>query len=348
VVRAGRRSADAKERIMTGARVLFIGGSGAISASCTREAVRQGHDVTVLNRGTTDLRPIPDEVTRLTADTVDRASMEAALGDLRFDVVVNWVVFTPDQLQQDIDTFTGRTGQYVFISSASAYQTPPTHMPVTESTPLKNPYWQYSRDKIACEALLLRAYREDDFPMTIVRPSHTYDETLIPFDGGWTVIARMRAGRPVVVPGDGTSLWTITHSRDFAVGFTGLLDHPSAIGEAFHITGDESPTWNQINRAFATAAGVDEPHLVHVPTDAILANDAEWGAGVIGDKANTMLFDNTKIRTLVPGYAPTTTIREGAREIVAWYDAHPDRQVVDAELDALMDRLAEAYAPRVV
>ncbi|WIE56138.1 SDR family oxidoreductase [Curtobacterium sp. MCBD17_003] len=333
---------------MTGARVLFIGGSGAISASCTREAVRQGFDVTVLNRGSSDLRAIPDEVTRLTADTADREALEAALGDAQFDVVVNWVVFTPDQVRQDIEVFAGRTRQYVFISSASAYQTPATHLPITESTPLKNPYWEYSRNKIACEELLLQAYRDDDFPMTIVRPSHTYDETLIPFDGGWTVIARMRAGKPVVVPGDGTSLWTITHSRDFAVGFTGVLDRAEAIGEAFHITGDETPTWNQLFTEVAAAAGAPEPQLVHVPTEAILANDPAWGAGVIGDKANTMVFDNAKIRTLVPGFTARTTFRQGAREIVAWYDAHPERQQVDPEKDALVDRLAEAYAPRVV
>ncbi len=179
---------------MSGPSVLFIGGSGIISAACVREAVEQGYDVTVLNRGTTDKRPIPDAVTRLQADVSDRTALEAAIGDQHWDVVIDFVAFTPDQVQRDIEVFTGRTNQYVFISSASAYQTPATHLPITESTPLKNPFWQYSRDKIACEDLLTKAYREDDFPMTIIRPSHTYDETLVPFSGGWTVLGRMRAG----------------------------------------------------------------------------------------------------------------------------------------------------------
>jgi len=330
---------------MTGSSVLFIGGSGIISAACVREAVDQGFDVAVLNRGTTEKRALPDAVTRLQADVADRDALAAAIGDRTFDVVIDFVAFTPDQVQADIDFFTGKTRQYVFISSASAYQTPPTHLPVTESTPLKNPYWQYSRDKIACEDLLVAAYRQDDFPMTIIRPSHTYDETLLPFDGGWTVVARLRAGKPVVVPGDGTSLWTITHARDFAVAFVGVLDRAEAIGEAFHITGQESPTWDRIHQEVAAAAGAPEPQIVHVPADAIMAADPEWGAGVVGDKANSMVFDNSKVRTLVPGWAARTSFREGARELVAWYDAHPEAQVVDEEKDALMDRLAEAYAP---
>ncbi len=296
---------------MSGPSVLFIGGSGIISAACVREAVEQGYDVTVLNRGTTDKRPIPDAVTRLQADVSDRTALEAAIGDQHWDVVIDFVAFTPDQVQRDIEVFTGRTNQYVFISSASAYQTPATHLPITESTPLKNPFWQYSRDKIACEDLLTKAYREDDFPMTIIRPSHTYDETLVPFSGGWTVLGRMRAGKPIVVTGDGSSLWTITHARDFAVGFVGLLDRAEAIGEAFHITGDEAPTWDRIAHELAAAAGVEDLQLVHVPADAIDALDADWGASLLGDKANTSVFDNTKVQTLVPEFAQTTSIRQG-------------------------------------
>lgn len=327
--------------------VLFIGGTGRISTACVHEAVRQGRDVTVLNRGRTGERLLPPEVSLVTADANDPQSVRDALGDRTFDAVVNWVNFVPEQVQRDIDLFTGRTGQYLFISSASAYQTPPTHMPVTESTPLKNPYWQYSRDKIACEELLVKAYREDDFPMTIIRPSHTYDETLLPFDGGWTVVDRMRAGKPVIVHGDGTSLWTITHSRDFAVGFVGLLAREAAIGEAFHITGDEAPTWNQIFRHVAEAAGVDEPNLVHVASDAIAAADPDWGAGLIGDKSNTMVFDNAKLKALVPEFGiDATPFKLGAREVVSWYDAHPEHQITDAKADAVMDWLAERYAPR--
>ena len=331
---------------MSGPSVLFIGGSGIISAACVREAVEQGFDVTVLNRGETDKRPIPEAVTRLQADVSDRTALEGAIGDRRWDVVVDFVAFTPDQVQRDVEVFTGRTRQYVFISSASAYQTPATHLPITESTPLKNPFWQYSRDKIACEDLLVEAYREDDFPMTIIRPSHTYDETLVPFSGGWTVLGRMRAGKPVVVCGDGSSLWTITHARDFAVGFVGLLDRAEAIGEAFHITGDESPTWDRIAHELAAAAGVEDLEIVHVPSDAIDALDADWGASLLGDKANTSVFDNTKVQTLVPEFAQTTSIRQGAREIVAWFDADPSRQVTDERLDGLMDQLVERWRVR--
>ncbi|MDM7888047.1 SDR family oxidoreductase [Curtobacterium sp. RHCJP20] len=331
---------------MSGSSVLFIGGSGIISAACVREAVEQGFDVTVLNRGETDKRPIPGSVTRLQADVSDRTALEAAIGDQRWDVVIDFVAFTPDQVQRDVDVFTGRTRQYVFISSASAYQTPATHLPITESTPLKNPFWQYSRDKIACEDLLTKAYREDDFPMTIIRPSHTYDETLVPFSGGWTVLGRMRAGKPIVVCGDGSSLWTITHARDFAVGFVGLLDRAEAIGEAFHITGDEAPTWDRIAHELAAAAGVEDLQIVHVPSDAIDALDADWGASLLGDKANTSVFDNTKVQTLVPEFAQTTSIRQGAREIVAWFDADPSRQVTDERLDGLMDQLVERWQVR--
>lgn len=331
---------------MSGPSVLFIGGSGIISAACVREAVEQGFDVTVLNRGETVERPIPEAVTRLQVDVSDRTALEGAIGDRRWDVVVDFVAFTPDQVQRDVEVFTGRTRQYVFISSASAYQTPATHLPITESTPLKNPFWQYSRDKIACEDLLVRAYREDDFPMTIIRPSHTYDETLVPFSGGWTVLGRMRAGKPVVVCGDGSSLWTITHARDFAVGFVGLLDRAEAIGEAFHITGDEAPTWDRIAHELAAAAGVEDLEIVHVPSDAIDAIDADWGASLLGDKANTSVFDNTKVQTLVPEFAQTTSIRQGAREIVAWFDADPSRQVTDERLDGLMDQLVERWRVR--
>ncbi|WP_182064257.1 NAD-dependent epimerase/dehydratase family protein [Curtobacterium sp. ME12] len=329
---------------MTGASVLFIGGSGVISAACVREAVEQGFDVTVLNRGTTGGRPIPEGVTRLQADVSDRSALADALGDRHFDVVVNWIAFTPDQVQADVDFFAGRTRQYVFISSASAYQTPATHLPITESTPMKNPYWQYSRDKIACEELLVQAYREQDFPVTIVRPSHTYDETKLPLTGGWTAVARMRAGKPVIITGDGTSLWTLTHSRDFAVAFTGLLDRAEAIGEPFTITSDEAPTWNAIAHEIAAAAGVDDLRIVHVPADAINAVDPEWGAALLGDKANSSVFDNSKVRALVPWYRPRTTYRQGVREVIAWYEAHPEEQVVDERLDALMDELAARWA----
>ena len=227
-------------------------------------------------------------------------------------------------------------GQYVFISSASAYQTPPGRLPVLESTPLRNPFWQYSRDKIACEDLLVKAYRDEGLPATIVRPSHTYDKTLLPMDGGWTVVDRMRRGAEVVVHGDGTSLWTLTHNTDFAKAFVGLLGHPAAIGDSFHITSDEWLSWNEIFTLVGRAAGV-EPRLVHVPSDAIAAADPEWGAGLLGDKAHSMIFDNTKVRRLVPDSTAVVGFHTGAREIIDWYDADPARQQVDAAMDATMD-----------
>ena len=325
--------------------VLFIGGTGVISTACVREAMRQGREVTLLNRGETTHRSVPDAAEVLQADVRDAASVRAALGQREFDTVVSFLNFTPDHVQQDVDLFSGRAGQYVFISSASAYQTPPARLPVTESTPLRNPYWDYSRNKIACEDLLVREYRERAFPMTIVRPSHTYDPTLVPFDGGWTVVERMRQGRAVVVPGDGTSLWTLTHHEDFARAFTGLLGRREALGEAFHITSDEAPPWNEIYSAVAAAAGV-EPRLVHIASDAIAAADPDLGAGLLGDKSNSMVFDNSKVKALVPGWSAVVPFRQGAREIVAWHDEDPARRAVDPRLDALFDRLVEAYRPR--
>jgi nucleoside-diphosphate-sugar epimerase len=327
-----------------GLRVLFIGGSGVISSACSRLAVRRGIELFVLNRGSTQLRPLPAEATVLRGDIRDRASAAAALGGREFDAVVDWVAFTPEHVRADLGLLRGRTGQYVFISSASAYQTPPARLPVTESTPLRNPFWQYSRDKIACEDLLVAAYRDEGFPATIVRPSHTYDRTLIPLDGGWTALARMRQGRPVVVPGDGTSLWTLTHHEDFARGFVPLLGHPRTLGEAFHITSDDVLTWNQITEALAAAAGVTAD-IVHVPSDAIAAADPDWGASLLGDKAHSLVFDNSKLRSVVPDYVATIGFEQGAREIVAWHDEDPARQQADPRLDAVMDELVSAYRP---
>ena len=327
---------------MASLKVLFIGGSGIISSASSRLAVERGIDLYVLNRGATQLRPLPPEATVLHADVHDPVSVRAALGDLEFDAVVDWVAFTPEHVQADIELFRGRTGQYVFISSASAYQTPPSRVPVTESTPLRNPYWQYSRDKIACESLLTEAYREQNFPATIVRPSHTYDQTSIPFDGKWTALARMRAGKEVVVHGDGTSLWTLTHHADFARGFVPLLAHPRTVGDAFHITSDDVLTWDQIAHSLAAALGVT-PRIVHVPSDAIAAADPEWGSGLIGDKAHSMVFDNSKLRTVVPDFCATIPFEQGAREIVGWHDEDPARQQIDERLDALMDKLVATY-----
>jgi nucleoside-diphosphate-sugar epimerase len=322
--------------------VLFIGGSGVISSACSWLAVERGIELFVLNRGSSRLRLLPEQATVLRGDVRDPASVRRAVGDRSFDAVVDWVAFTPEHVRSDIDLFRRRTTQYVFISSASAYQTPSARQPVLESTPLRNPFWAYSRGKIACEEVLAAAYRDEGFPATIVRPSHTYDKTLVPFDGGWTVLGRMRQGKPVVVHGDGTSLWTLTHHRDFAEGFVPLLGHPRTVGEAFHITSDDVLTWNQIAETLAAAAGVIA-RLVHIPSDAIASADPEWGAGLLGDKAHSMVFDNSKLRSVVPGYRATIPFEQGAREIVAWYDADAARQVIDARLDAVMDRLIKIY-----
>ena len=329
---------------MTGPRVLFIGGSGIISSACAALALERGLELTVLNRGESRTRPLPDGARVLRADVRDPAAVSAALGGEEFDVVVDFVAFTPDHVRADVERFAGRVGQYVFISSASAYQTPPARLPVTESTPLRNPAWQYSRDKIACEDVLVAAYRDTGFPATVVRPSHTYDRTLVPFDGGWTVLDRMRRGAEVLVHGDGTSLWTLTHHTDFARGFVPLLGHPRTVGEAFHITSDDVLTWDQIAHALAAAAGV-EARIVHVPSDAVAAADPEWGAGLLGDKAHSMVFDTTKLRRVVPGFTATVPFEQGAREIVAWHDEDPARRVVDGRLDAVMDRLVAAHRP---
>jgi nucleoside-diphosphate-sugar epimerase len=318
-------------------KVLFIGGTGIISSACSRLALERGIDLYLLNRGQS-ARPIPPGAKVLLGDIHDPASARAALGGHRFDAVVNWIVFTPDQLDIDFDLFRGRTGQYVFISSASAYQTPPVALPVTEATLLDNPYWEYSRNKIACEERLVRAYREEKFPITIVRPSHTYDERLLPFHGGWTMMERMLQGKPVVVPGDGTSLWTLTHNTDFAKGFVPLLGNPQALGNAFQITADELLTWNQIYEMLAAALGV-RPNLVHVPSELIAAYDKIWGDSLLGDKAHSMIFDNTRIKRLVPDFACTVPFARGAEQIVAWHMADPARRTIEPYFDALLDRI---------
>ena len=322
-------------------KALFIGGNGIISSECSRLAVERGWELTLLNRGLESTRPPVEGVESVVGDATDPASVRAAVGSRTFDVVANFRAFTPDQVRADVETFDGRTGQYVFISSASAYRKPVVRLPITESTPLRNPFWQYSRDKIACEDLLLAAYREQDFPATVVRPSHTYDPTLIPFEAGWTVIDRMRRGRPTVVHGDGTSFWTLTHSRDFAKGFVPLLGEPRVVGDDVHITTDEHLTWDVVAQELARAAGATAD-LVHVGSERLGRAFPEWRDGIVGDKAHSLIFDNSKIRSLVPDFLATTTWVQGAREIVDWYDAHPDQQVVDPEVDARLDAVAAA------
>jgi nucleoside-diphosphate-sugar epimerase len=322
--------------------VLFVGGTGKISSACVVRALGAGWDVYVLNRATTVGRPLPDGVTSFTADVRDAESVRAALGGREFDAVANFVVMTEEQAGADIDLFAGRTAQYVFISSASAYQKPVARIPIVESTPLRNPYWQYSRDKIACELAFSEAYRTSGFPVTIVRPSHTYDKTMLPFDGGWTVVDRMRRAKPVVVHGDGTSLWTLTHHDDFARAFVPLLGNPHAVGDTFHITSDEVLTWNQIHEIVARAAGV-EARLVHVASESIASVLPAWGPGLIGDKSHSLVFDNSKIRRLAPGWEATIPFASGAREVLEWFDADPARRLVDHAVDEAMDALVARH-----
>jgi nucleoside-diphosphate-sugar epimerase len=325
-------------------KVLFIGGTGVISSACTALALERGIDLFLFNRGKTGKRgSIPHGVKPLTGDIRDIVSVRQILGYQKFDAVVNWIAYTPDHVEQDLEVFRGRTKQYIFISSASAYQKPPSSLPVTESTILDNPFWEYSRNKIACEERLIRAYREEKFPFTIVRPSHTYDKTLLPFSGGYTVVDRMRWGKPVIIHGDGTSLWTLTHHKDFAVGFVGLLGNSHAIGETFHITSDEWLQWNQIYQIVASAAGIPNPKFVHIPSNLIAEFKPDWGPGLLGDKAHSMIFNNSKIKRVVPEFVASIPFSQGAREIIAWYDENPAHQVIDEDFNMQMDKVIESF-----
>jgi len=327
-------------------KVLFIGGTGNISSACTALAAQQGIELTLLNRGQ---RPahLPAGVRNLTADIHNEAATAHALGSQTFDAVVDWIAFTPDHIERDIRLFRSRTRQFLFISSASAYQRPVTHYLITESTPLANPFWQYSRDKIACEERLLQAYREEGFPITIVRPSHTYGESQFTlavnsWQRSYTAIDRMRRGKKVIVPGDGSSLWVLTHNSDFAQAFNGLLALPQAIGHAFHITSDEVLTWDQIYTITARAAGV-EPNLVHIPSAFLGACDPEEVGSLTGDKASSVVFDNSKIKRFVPGFCARVPFAQGVQQTLAWFHADAARQQIDEQANAAWDRIIEAY-----
>lgn len=327
-------------------KVLFIGGTGNISSASSRLAVARGMDLYLLNRGTRDVT-IPG-ARIITADINKPTAVRTALAGHTWDAVVNWIAFTPDDIARDIALFGGTARQYIFISSASAYQKPLRHPIITESTPLCNPYWEYSRNKIACEDALVQAYRAQGFPMVIVRPSLTYD-TVIPLAiGSWndvTMIERMKAGKPVVVHGDGSSLWTCTHSDDFAKGFVGLLGNQEAIGHAFHITSDELLTWDQIWQYTAAAAGV-EAKIVHVPSDVIAALDDFQRGNLLGDKAYSVIFDNTKIKRFVPDFVATIPYREGIKRTLAWFAEDAARQRIVPAHNAIHDKILAAVGRR--
>lgn len=325
-------------------KLLFIGGTGNISTPCTRLALQHGHEVTLLNRGQTSRHPTPEGAQVIHADIRNPDEVRNALEGQNFDVVVDWIGFTPKQMETDLGLFRGKCGQFVFISSASAYQSPTTHYVISEDTPLQNPFWEYSRQKIACENFLLEAYRSEGFPVTIVRPSHTYDTVIPVAVGNWdyTIADRMLRGQKIIAHGDGTSLWTLTHSRDFAKGFVGLLGNEKSIGHAFHITSDEVLTWNQIYRVIGGALGV-EPDLIFIPTDFIARFDSYTGDNLLGDKAGHGVFDNTKIKRFVPGFEATIPFREGIRETLHWFDGDPARKTICAHSNAWIDRCISAY-----
>jgi nucleoside-diphosphate-sugar epimerase len=325
-------------------KALFIGGTGMISTAASRLAIASSVELWLLNRGLGNA-DLPGSRT-LVADVRRPDDVRAALGDAEFDVVVDWIAFTPDDIERDLALLTGRVGQYVFISSASAYEKPPANYLITESTPLANPYWQYSRDKIACEARLVRAYREDGFPVTIVRPSMTYDRNLPIALGGWgtyTLVDRLLKGRPIIVHGDGSSLWVVTHADDLARGLLGLFGNEWAIGQAFHITSDEVLSWNQIYGTIAEALGV-EAKVVHIPSDFIAQVAPQMAGSLLGDKTWSVVFDNSKIKAFVPGFEATIPLRDGIRRTLAWFAADESRRTVDEAVNAEMDRILGAYA----
>jgi nucleoside-diphosphate-sugar epimerase len=326
--------------------VLFIGGTGIISTACVTAALEAGHDVSILNRGRSVSPNQAGEARRFIADASDETAVREALGGRRFDAVVQWTAYVPEQVELDLRLYAD-SGQYVFISSASAYEKPPARWLITESTPLRNEFWKYSRDKIACEEVLQAAHESTGFPMTIIRPSLTYGCSQIPLAiGSWakpyTVVDRMRRGAKVLIPGDGTSIWTITHSSDLARGLIPLLGHPEAIGEDFHITSDEALTWNQIYAQVGKAAGV-EPDILHVPSDGMVAANPDLLGTLWGDKINSSVFDNSKLRSVVPDFKAIVPFEEGIRETVEWFDADPMRQQIDDDANRLWDRVAVVY-----
>ncbi len=329
-------------------KILFIGGTGLISSACSELAVARGHELFILNRSASTKYPVPQGATLLIGDVhADGSHLSELLSGYRFDAVVDWIAFTLQDIERDLQLFRGKTDQFVFISSASAYQKPPQNYIITEETPLENPFWEYSRNKIACEERLMQAYRDEKFPVTIVRPSHTYGPSQIPFCVSswahpWTVIDRMKRGKKVVIPGDGTSLWVLTWNEDFAKGFLGLLGNEKAISEAFQITSDEVLSWNQIYLEAYQALGLAQ-NVIHIPSDLLAKFDANFTGTLIGDKVNSVVFDNSKIKRFVLDYHCEVNWAEGVRRAIAWHEAHPEFQTIDANANALWDRIITVY-----
>lgn len=327
-------------------KVLFIGGTGFISTAVSKQAVAKGFELYLLNRGIR-VADIPGSH-HLTADMHQPESVRFALKDLEFDIVVDWIAYKPDDIERDLTLFRDRVKQFVFISSASVYKKPPEHYIITESTPLCNPYWEYSRDKIACEERLMRAYRDEDFPVTLVRPSLTYDPNFPIAIGGWgcyTLADRLKRGAPIIVHGDGASLWVVTHADDFGRGFLGLLGNWQALGHAFQITSDEVLTWDQIYGTIAEALGV-AANIVHIPSDFIGRVAPRLAGSLLGDKTWSAVFDNSKIKKFVPGFQAEIDFREGVRRTLAWFAADERRQYVDETVNTEMEHILKAYGEK--
>jgi nucleoside-diphosphate-sugar epimerase len=324
-------------------KILFIGGTGKISTAVSQQAIAKGFELYLLNRGRQGKNPPGSH--SLTVDINQRDAARAALRDLQFDAVVDWIAYNPDHIERDLALFKGRTKQFIFISTASVYEKPPTRPVITESTPTQNPFWDYSRDKIACEELLLRAYREEKFPVTIVRPSYTYNHYFPVAVGGfgcYTLADRLKKGKPVIVHDEGTSLWVMTHAEDFGRGFLGLIGNRRAIGEVFHITSDEVLTWDQIYQTIAEALGV-KANIVHVPSDFIVRVAPQLTGNLLGDKAWSTVFDNSKIKTFVPGFKAVIPFREGVQRTAAWFDADDKRKRLDETVNTEIEQILKAY-----
>ena len=339
-------------------KVLFIGGTGTISAAITRLAASKGFELYVINRGSRN-NILPKGVIPIRADINNEKEAAESLKGMSFDTVCDFIGFVPEQLERDYRLFAGKTRQFMYISSASAYQKPLSDYRITEGTPLINPYWEYSRNKIACEELLMKHYREDGFPVTIIRPSHTYDERSVPLgvhgrNGSWQVVKRMLDGKPVIIHGDGTSLWTMTHNSDFAKGFVGLMGNVHAIGEAFQITSDETLTWNQIYETIASCLGVTlKPY--YVSSDFLAdVSDYDFRGSLTGDKSNSVVFDNSKLRRAVPDFVPSVRFDEGIRNTLEYVLSHQECMVGDEEFDkwcdsviSTLDRAKEEIKKRI-
>lgn len=330
-------------------KVLFIGGTGVISTEVSKLCINQGYDLYLLNRGKS-IRPLPEGAKHVNIDYRNFDAMKNFLADEKFDSVVDWIAFTEDQIKHAHNLFRGKTDQFIFISSASAYQKPLPEGPITERTPLGNPFWEYSRNKIKCENYLMHVYKDEGFPVTICRPSHTYDHTKIPFNGDYSFLDRIIKGKEIIIHNDGNSKWTLTNSKDFAKGFIGLLGNPKTIGEAYHITSDDTLTWNEIAETIANNLGA-KLNAVHIPGEFIKKMNDDWGDGILGDKAYNGVFDNSKIKALVPGFKAEITFNEGIKEVIKFYEDHPNLRTIDHDynhkVDAIIENFKESQSRRL-